>query len=90
MNLAAYFDLQMRMGHPISIAELARRAGLPASTVRSIKIGGGTRIQTGLRIERATDGLVRLEDLVAVPSDDPQGDRGVREYGSQLPDPRRR
>jgi DNA-binding transcriptional regulator YdaS (Cro superfamily) len=43
----------------------AKRAGIPQSTINLICQGGGTTAATALRIIRATNGNVKLEDLTS-------------------------
>ncbi len=60
MRLSEYLD---RTGE--SQAAFARRAVLPQSTVNLICLGGGTRVETAIKIIEATGGMVQLEDLKA-------------------------
>lgn len=48
----------------------AKRSGVPQSTVSLICKGGGTRVETALKIIEATSGLVKLEDLSALDAED--------------------
>lgn len=54
-----------------SQAAFARRSGIPQSTINLICNGKGTRVETAIKIIRATGGLVALEDLAV---DDGDGD----------------
>lgn len=63
MRLIAYLE---RTGE--SQQAFAKRAGIPQSTVNMICRGGGTRVDTAIKIIEATNGLVTLEDLATEPN----------------------
>ena len=67
MRLSEYLD---QTGENES--EFSRRSGVSQQTVNRLCRGrGGPRGGTALKIERATDGLVSLEDLVEAEPDEP-------------------
>lgn len=68
MRLAEYLE---RTGETQSA--FAKRSGVPQSTVSLICKGGGTRVETALKIIEATGKLVALEDLAAQDDDAPAG-----------------
>ena len=66
MTLAKYFR-----EHPtVSIHELARRSGVPESTIRNLARGAGNaRWENAVRLEAATEGAVKAAEVC-----DPSGE----------------
>ncbi len=63
MELVGYLEQQGE-----SQAAFARRAGIPQSTLHLICQGKGMRVETAIKIIRATGGLVSLGDLADLES----------------------
>lgn len=59
MRLPVYLEARRESQRAFAV-----RAGVSYNTVNQICRGGGTRTSTALRIVEATEGMVRIEDLV--------------------------
>ena len=67
----APFDMKLRqylIEAGLSQSEFARRAGIRQGQVWSVLQGRGLSVKNALKVERASLGSVRVEDLVGNPS----------------------